>query len=43
MRLAKRGGKDGGETADLPECDVIGGGPAPCRRPDGTVRVPERL
>jgi hypothetical protein len=39
----KRPGKHGGETADLPECADIGGGPAPCRRPDGTVRVPERL
>jgi hypothetical protein len=37
------GGKRGGETADLPECAETGGGPAPCRRPDGSVRIPERL
>jgi hypothetical protein len=36
-------GKRGGETADLPKCSEIGGGPAPCRRPDGSVREPERL
>jgi len=43
---SKRKGKSkgqGGETADLPKCDEVGGGPAPCRRDDGSVRVPERL
>jgi hypothetical protein len=29
--------------ADLPKCSEVGEGPAPCVRPDGTVRVPEPL
>ncbi|MGH2923523.1 MAG: hypothetical protein ACRDKH_05785 [Solirubrobacterales bacterium] len=42
-KAPKGKGKGGGERADLPKCSDIGEGPAPCRRPDGSVRIPEPL